>query len=100
MKDDDLAAEKERVRATVASAMEQFKFNEALEAIWDLIRAGDLYVNQEKPWTGEKPDVIGNLLGVLNTVATLLEPFLPHTARSIKAKLADSAPGEPLFPRL
>ena len=34
----------------VEKSMQEYKLNEALEAIWELIRFGDRYLNEHKPW--------------------------------------------------
>lgn len=98
-------------REIVAEKLAEFKFNEALEAIWGLITFGDVYVNEKKPWNKEqvasdKQQVIFNLIVILDNVSGLLKPFLPATAAKItegitwegdKLKIKKIAP---LFPRL
>jgi methionyl-tRNA synthetase len=82
-------------------ALEEFKFNEALIAIWDLISFCDRYIEKERPW--EKSDkqqtTINNLLLAISEVAELLKPFLPETSEKILAQLKTKK-SQPLFPRL
>ncbi len=87
-------------RAAVGEKMGEYRFHEALAALWELIAFGNRYVNEHKPWDKEVPEAeargaIGNALLILAEVATLLMPFMPGTAEKI-AK-GDAAM---LFPRL
>jgi len=82
-------------------ALEEFKFNEALISIWDLISFCDKYIEKERPWEekeGQK-EVIGNLLYAVGEIAKLLEPFLPQTSEGILKQLK-SKKRVPLFPRI
>ncbi len=87
----------------------EFRLNDALADIWQLVSSGDKYINEKKPWElkGEELQLVlvnvGYLIGV---IANLLEPFLPETAEKIRAQVRfdDSTivfkKGDPLFPRL
>ncbi len=99
----------ERTRKTVSQKTEEFKFHEALAAIWDLVGFGDSYVNKTAPWgikdLQAKTQVVFNLVVVLDNVAALLQPFLPATAEKITKSMAwddilQIEKGEVLFPRL
>lgn len=68
-------------------AIEEFRLNEALEHIWKLIKAADVYINDEKPWEQEKPDVIADVLSLILEITNLLEPFLPSTAQKIRDQI-------------
>lgn len=80
----------------------EFKFNEALAAIWELISFGDNYVNQEKPWENmeSKKEVISNLVQIVKTVAEQLSPFLPETSEKIINAIKENKKPENLFPRV
>ena len=82
-------------------ALEEFKFNEALMAIWDLIIFADGYIERERPWEvitelptkeidqrtlGQKV-AINNLLFILANIAQMLQPFLPETSEKIFGQL-------------
>jgi methionyl-tRNA synthetase len=93
----------EKIKETekiIAQKLEEFKFNDALAAIWGLIAFGDKYINQTQVWKiadpNQKNQIISNLLAVLNSVAVLLMPFLPETGE----KILRLKKGEILFPRL
>lgn len=84
----------------VDQAMEQFLTHEALDAIWELVSAGNKYVDETQPWTlGKKhkagdlaatarlSTILYNLLESLRLVADLCQPFLPQTAGKIAEQL-------------
>jgi len=82
-------------------SLEEFKFNEALIVIWNLISFCDEYIEKEKPWqeSEKQEEIISNLLFVLNEIAKLLEPFLPETSEKIFNQLR-AKKSKPLFPRI
>jgi len=95
--------------------LEEFKFNEALKSIWDLIGFCDKYFNTHKPWaalskTGEPrsderegkenaAQVVSDMLFVLSGIAELLSPFLPETSEKI-TKAVQTKNSSVLFPRI
>jgi methionyl-tRNA synthetase len=94
-----------KIKKSYQESLENFKLNEALISIWDLIKICDKYVNDEKPWSLEpKKDkeklaaVLGDLLSAISEIAGLLKPFLPQTAEKISKQL-QTLKSEPLFPR-
>lgn len=86
----------EKTKKNYKKALEEFKFNEALKAIWDLISFCDKYIDQEKPWEQKENSekILQDLLFVIDNIADLLEPFLPETSKRIKKREI------PLFPRI
>lgn len=82
-------------------ALDNFKFNEALVSIWDLISFCDKIVNDEKLWenTDKKIDIISNLILTLKEIANFLEPFLPQTSEKILEQI-ETKKAEILFPRI
>lgn len=87
-------------------ALNEFKFNEALIAIWELISFCDKYIDAEKPWSFDLAqdkqkyeEVIGNLLFAIDDIADLIKPFLPETSEKISKQLKTNK-SEPIFPRL
>ena len=89
----------DKTRKEYKKALEEFKFNEALIAIWELISFCDKIINEEKPWEGGKEKIIDDLQITIIEIAKLLKPFLPETSEKIleQLKLRKS---QPLFPRL
>ena len=90
------------VKNKVEEKMGEYKFHEALAAIWELITFGDQYLNEKKPWSSslrgsdEATVAILTALYILKSVAELLQPFLPETAEKILKNTSSKA----LFPRL
>jgi methionyl-tRNA synthetase len=83
-------------------AMDEFKFNIALEEIWKLIGFCDRYIEKEKPWEQSKNQlsVIQDLMIALSNVAEMLAPFLPETSKKILKQIKSKSKGKPLFPRI
>ncbi|HEY5806048.1 MAG TPA: methionine--tRNA ligase [Candidatus Saccharimonadales bacterium] len=95
--------------APVAEAINECRFDRALDHIWDQVRGLNQYIDTEKPWTiakdGDKDhlrEVLAYQVGCLLEIAELLTPFLPETAQKIKdifesgvVKLSDGT----LFPK-
>ena len=85
----------------MAFFLEDFKFNEALASIWELIGFCDKYVNDNKPWEGGEgsSQVISDLLLALREIAEILKPFLPQTSDKILEQL-QAGKSQSLFPRI
>jgi len=91
----DLEVE-QKIKSTkeeIEKMMDEFRFNDALAALWELISFGDAYVNEKKPWDKEltkvqKEKALYNLSMILHAVAILLEPFLPGTADRIQKQVS------------
>lgn len=89
----------EETKKNYASALEKFRFNEALSVVWELISYCDKYINEEKLWETRKPEVINDLFYTLDEISDLLLPFLPETAEKIK-KAVKEKKSEILFPKI
>jgi methionyl-tRNA synthetase len=88
------------------SAMDKYQFNEALQALWEIIKLCDENLSKTTPWKLTDKEEIRNILvplaqNILN-IAYLLEPFLPLTSEKIQAQFSAEqiSKGESLFPRL
>jgi len=125
IKDSRLNKEIEKTGKNWGKALNEFKFNEALISIWELISFCDHYIEKEKPWElikskiknrasegseGEEENgvlfahqkskvVISNLLLALKEIAKLLQPFLPQTSEKIGEQIKTKKT-KPLFPRI
>ncbi len=82
-------------------ALDEFRFNEALISVWDLISFCDKHIEKERPWEkSEKQQLtINNLLFAIDNIAQLLKPFLPETSEKIFKQLKTKK-SQPLFPRI
>lgn len=91
----------EETKKSVEKHLEEFKFNESLKSVWELITFCDKYINEEKPWEGKENalQVVSDVLFVLSEISDLLLPFMPETAEKIK-KAIETQKSEILFPRL
>lgn len=107
--EDSVKEKIEWAKTQVDEKIHEFKLNEAVFAINELIALGDRYVNDHEVWkdTNSKKKEILNLVVILNSVAALLSPFLPETAEKILKSInwldknsfeAQKSAG--LFPRL
>lgn len=90
-------------------AIENCRFDKALEEIWEQIKGLNQYIEETKPWEIAKlkdPDhmreVLANMVANLLEIAYLLEPFMPETAEKIRvvfeSGMLKPLPG-PLFPK-
>ncbi len=86
----------ERLRAApgaVAEQIEHFHFRDGLAEIMGLARAANKYFEENEPWRTRKTDqarcaaTIYHCLQTVRTLATLMAPFLPHTAAKCAAML-------------
>ena len=74
-------------------AMEIFRFDEALQAVWELISYGDKFVDSTRLWELPEKDPkqfashISELCTILANVSYLVSPFLPETSQSIMTQL-------------
>ncbi|MBN2799466.1 MAG: methionine--tRNA ligase [Deltaproteobacteria bacterium] len=75
-------------------AMGGLQFHKALEALWELVKAGNKYIDTQAPWALNKAGDTQRLTTVLRAVleiaylaATLLQPFMPSKAAELLEKL-------------
>ncbi len=71
-------------------ALEECRFDRALEHVWDSVRSLNHYIERTKPWSIAKggdmahlQEVLAYQAGSLLQIADLLEPFMPDTAAKI-----------------
>lgn len=88
------------------SLVADFKFNQALDAIWAEIRACDDFITAKEPFNlvkthlEEGKKVIGEAVNRLQKVAFMLKPFMPSTAEKIRIAIEENKKPDNLFPRL
>ena len=73
---------------------DKLEFTKGLESIWQIIGAGNKYINDQKPWELEKQGKTDELAGVIysalaaaRAAAIALAPFMPATAKEIARQL-------------
>lgn len=93
----------------VQSLVGQYRFNEALDAIWVIIRQANKVVDDEKPWElfsvsnlDKLEKVLAQLVVMVQDIALAIEPFMPTTASTIQKHFSQSTIKKvpPLFPRI
>lgn len=89
IKDKKLKNRIEKIWKKYILLLEEFKFNEALILIWDLISFCDRYIEKNRLWekSEKQKEMIGNLLILIKNIANLLLPFLPETSEKIFTQL-------------
>lgn len=77
-------------------ALDDCKFDRALEEVWERVRGLNQYIEEQKPWqiakTNDKVylrEVLAYQAASLLQIADLLEPFMPETAVKIRHVFAD-----------
>jgi methionyl-tRNA synthetase len=83
--------------------LENFKFNEALAAVWELIGYCDKYINEEKLWQTKNHEVVNEILFILKEISNLLYPFLPDSSIKINQAVSEGLLEKEtpvLFPRV
>lgn len=91
-----------------SKALQEFKFNEAVNSVWKKIAALDLYINQEKPWALIKTNsqrvtsILAHCVDEIQEIGVMIAPFMPHTSKQIleQFKGPKIISGKPLFPRI
>lgn len=78
--------------AQYEQALEECRFDRALDEVWEQVRGLNQYIDQEKPWTIAKigdeshlREVLAYQASCLLEIALLLEPFMPATAEKIQS---------------
>ncbi len=127
--DEELEASFTALPALVSQRFDDLQFDRALEAVMEAVRKANKYISETAPWELAKdPAQADRLDTVLNTcvealrcASILLEPVIPGKARELRKQLGikrapfdldsaaqwglvpagtQTAPGEPLFPRI
>lgn len=72
-------------------AVANCQFDRALDWVWDLVKALNVYLEEQKPWRLAKEsdeshlvEVLASAVGDIMQIADLLKPFLPTTAATIE----------------
>ncbi len=93
--DNTLIAEIQKAKTAIETAIENYKFRDALYDVIDLARKGNKYMQDKEPWIvakslAENPDnqkLIDNCLHIClqltANLAILANPFLPFTAKKM-----------------
>lgn len=89
-----------QTRAAVEARLEAIDFRGALEAIWELLSAGNKFVDTREPWTLHRESkeveldaVLYDLADALRVAALCVWPFMPAVAEEIWERLGLTAAG-------
>ncbi|MGM0441215.1 MAG: methionine--tRNA ligase [Elusimicrobiota bacterium] len=73
---------------------EELKFDKILKNIWKIIKKGNSYIEEEKPWilnreksTDRLNEVLTNLFNILRVVAQQIYPFMPETSQKMRRQM-------------
>ncbi len=94
------------VSAPIRAHLDNFLFNQALDYVWEAIRACDELITHEEPFKKIKTqpqaarETIREAVRRLGDIARDLVPFMPATAEKITAAVRKNEKPENLFPRL
>ena len=82
--------------SAIEEALEQCRFDQALNHIWEQVRGLTQYIDEEKPWVIAKSgdadhlrEVLAYQASCLLQIADLLIPFMPDTAAKIQSVFKD-----------
>ena len=90
-------------------ALSHYRFDKALDEVWEQVKGLNQYIEESKPWELAKVndeehmrEVLSYCAGSLIEIASLLAPFMPVTAATIKQVFGSGMLKElpaPLFPK-
>ena len=99
----------EHDQAQYFEALEDCRFDRALDEVWEQVRGLNQYIDEEKPWevnkAGDKDhlrEVLAYQVSCLLEIAEMLTPFMPETTQKIRHVFEEGVvrPTEAtLFPR-
>ena len=94
--DKDLKSCIENTIIAYRKKMDEYKTADALDAIFELIRRCNKYIDETTPWVLAKDEVgkerlktvLYNLLESIRIISVILTPFMPDTAKEIQRQIA------------
>ncbi|MDD4931558.1 MAG: class I tRNA ligase family protein [Candidatus Colwellbacteria bacterium] len=98
--------EVKRAEVRVKKHFDEFRLHDAVAAIFDLIKFGDAYINDKKPWQDKDQKVMADLVYMLRSANELMIPVMPGATNKVLAAMkirnGKMRPKkiEPLFPRI
>jgi methionyl-tRNA synthetase len=95
-----------KIEPHVKKAFDDFNIKDVMDFIWQKIQYSDRKINEEKPFSVIKTDVvmgkamIQNLVQKLREIAIMLQPIMPGTSEKIIIAIKENKmPKHSLFPR-
>ncbi len=68
--------------------LKEFKFHEAVGALSELVKIGDVYVNEKKPWETGDLKVLADLALILEALGTNYKSILPEVSEKVLSALS------------
>ncbi|MEM4736948.1 MAG: methionine--tRNA ligase, partial [Nitrososphaeria archaeon] len=94
----------ENLDKRIKDLINEFKFNTALELLWQKIAKIDKQLNYTQPWTlkqNEAREILSDIIQQIRNIAFNLQPFLPETSEKILSQFwGEIKSATPLFPRI
>jgi methionyl-tRNA synthetase len=84
-----------KILPQLAKQMDALAFNKALDAIWEIVNAGNKYIDETAPWALAKAEkdkprlgtVLYQALEALRIITLLIAAFMPTTAERMWSQL-------------
>ncbi|HVW71817.1 MAG TPA: methionine--tRNA ligase [Candidatus Paceibacterota bacterium] len=103
-----LSGEDQALEDAFTERLNTFRFNEAMDLVWEHVAKGDAYMTEKEPYRkvkdestkGEAIADLEKLVRHIAKVAVHLAPLMPATSAAILAAVATNTKPENLFPRL
>ncbi len=105
-----VAIEDKSLESTFTAKLDRYRFDEAMDTIWEHIGKGDVHIQETQPFKmlkSEDPKVVEEgkviverLVGHVYRIAEYLVPFMPDTAEKIKQAVKENKKPETLFMRI
>lgn len=92
-------AVKHEFHGTLASFVNKFEIQKAMNHIWEEIGNLDREIQEKKPWESKDPELISTLVGKLSHIGHSLAPFMPETSEKVLSAIRANKMPEPLFLR-
>jgi methionyl-tRNA synthetase len=98
--DEEVLNELKKYPEVMESSLERYRFREAQAELMNVARLGNKYLAEQEPWKTVKEDaertqtIMYIALQIASALATLSEPFLPHTSTKLKNMLSHAALAE------
>lgn len=84
----------------VGQKIEEFRFDLAMEHIWQKIAELDRDIQEKKPWETKDEKIIRSFSFELYKIGKMLHPFLPNVSKNIVEATLNNKKPENLFPRI
>jgi methionyl-tRNA synthetase len=81
-----------KVKAEVERQIEAGSLAPALRRIAELAVVGNHYFQEERPWEGDRPEVVASGLQLVKAISILLEPFVPAFSKEVYRLLGLEGP--------